>query len=162
MKKRLYFAVTLVGLSVLSLPGAQTADVVYISSQQAKVHKEANLKSKIVAVLSKSDQVEVVQQQKVWMQVKITEISGWISRYSVSRAKPFESKASIFSRLKNFFQNDNRRVRLAYVSTAGGVRDLTEEESDAAGKTDFKSLRVLEDIDLGDAEIDAFIAGNAE
>ena len=161
MNRRFHLAICLLlGASIPVL--AQDPQIVYVSSKQAKIHKEANLSSDIVAVLNKSDPVEVVKQQKVWMQIRETEVSGWVSRYSLSNSKPAQEKLSIFSRLKKFFENDNRRVRLAFVSTAGGVRDLTEEESDAAGKTDFKALRALESIEISDAEIDQFIAGNAE
>ncbi len=96
------------------------------------------------------------------MQIKFTELSGWLSRYSVSQAKPLKEKVSVFSRLKKFFNSDNKRARVTLVSTAGGVRGLTEDESDAAGKSDFKAVATMESITVSEEEIDAFVEGNTE
>jgi hypothetical protein len=145
--------------SVLS---ADANDIAYVSSQQARLHSEAKLNSEIVGVLNKSDAVEIVDRKKIWMQVKHTDLAGWLSRYSVTNKAPSAESLSIFGRLKNLFDDDNRRSRLTYVSTAGGIRGLTEEESDASGDTDFGALRSLERIVIPQAELDDFISRNSD
>jgi uncharacterized protein YgiM (DUF1202 family) len=141
------------------LNGLHAEDVAYVSSKKTNIYKEANLNSDLMLVLKQDDEVRVIEQQGVWMQIKFTELSGWLSRYSVSLAKPLKEKVSVFSRLKNFFDSDNKRARVTLVSTAGGVRGLTEEESDAAGKTDFKAVAAMESIRVSEDEIDAFVEG---
>ncbi len=149
-------------LCLVTIASAQSGAVAYISSREAQVHAQASLDSATVAVLEINDEVEIVERRKVWLQVKKDALIGWVSRYSISTAKPSPEKLSIVTRLKNFFSNENRRVRLTYVSTAGGIRNLTEDESDAAGRTDFRALRALESMILSDSEIDQFIADNVK
>ena len=141
------------------LNGLHAEDVAYVSSKKTNIYKEANLNSDLMLVLKQNDEVQVIEQQGVWMQIKFTELSGWLSRYSVSPGKPLKEKVSVFSRLKNFFDSDNKRARVTLVSTAGGLRGLTEEESDATGKTDFKAVATMESITVSEDEIDAFIGG---
>ena len=144
------------------LIGAHAEDIAYVSSKKTNIYKEANLNSDLMTVLKQNDEVQVIEQQGVWMQIKFTELSGWLSRYSVSQAKPLKEKVSAFSRLKNFFSSDNKRARVTLVSTAGGVRGLTEEESDAIGKTDFKAVATLETMTVSEEEVDEFIEGVTE
>lgn len=141
------------------LNGLHAEDVAYVSSKKTNIYKEANLTSDLMLVLKQNDEVRVIEQKGVWMQIKFTELSGWLSRYSVSLAKPLKEKVSVFSRLKNFFDSDNKRARVTLVSTAGGLRGLTEEASDATGKTDFKAVATMESITVSEDEIDAFIGG---
>lgn len=129
----------------------------YVSAKQTKIYKEANLQSDLMTILNQNERVLILEQRGVWWQIKYTELSGWLSRYSVSTAKPPEEKISVFGRLKNFFDSDNKRSRVTLVSTAGSARGLTEEESDAVGKTDFKALATMESFGVSDAEVDAFV-----
>ena len=92
------------------------------------------------------------------MQVERNGITGWISRYSLTSAIPFRQKISILDRLKNFFSGNNKRDRLTLVSTAGGIRGLSEEESDASGKTDFAAVRRMEQVIVSEMEVDQFLA----
>ncbi len=137
-------------------------ETVYVSSKQTPVYQRASLSSGLMTVLQKNDEVEVLDRQGVWLRVRASVITGWVSRYSVSASKPFSQKVSIFSMLKNFFRSDNKRARLTLVSTAGGVRGLTDEESDAIGTTDFAAVKIMESIELSDTEIDKFVAGNSD
>jgi uncharacterized protein YgiM (DUF1202 family) len=144
------------------LHGLHAEDIAYVSSKKTNIYKEANLNSDLMIVLKQNDEVQVIEEQGVWMQIKFTELSGWLSRYSVSLAKPLKEKVSVFNRLKNFFSSDNKRARVTLISTAGGVRGLTEEESDAAGKTDFKAVAAMESIMVSEDEIEAFVEGNSD
>jgi uncharacterized protein YgiM (DUF1202 family) len=140
--------------------GLHAEDIAYVSSKQTNIYKEASLNSDLMTVLKQNDRVLVLDQQGVWWQIKYTELSGWLSRYSVSTAKPPAQKISIFSRLKNFFSSDSKRARVTLVSTAGSIRGLTEEQSDATGKTDFKAVAKMENYRVSDADVDAFVAGS--
>ena len=144
------------------LNGLHAEDVAYVSSKKTNIYKEANLNSDLMIVLKQNDEVQVIEEQGVWMQIKFTELSGWLSRYSVSLAKPLKEKVSVFNRLKNFFSSDNKRARVTLVSTAGGVRGLTEEESDATGKTDFKAVAALESMTVSEDKVDVFVEGNSD
>jgi uncharacterized protein YgiM (DUF1202 family) len=149
-------------LLISMLNGLHAEEVAYVSSKKTNIYKEANLNSDLMTVLKQNDEVRVIEQQGVWMQIRMIELSGWLSRYSVSRVKPLKEKVSIFSRLQNFFSSDNKRARVTLVSTAGGVRGLTEAESDAAGKTDFKAVVSMESFTVSDTDIDTFIAGTPD
>jgi hypothetical protein len=150
-------------MSVASLLStAQAEDIAYVSSKQTKIYKEANLNSDLMTVLNQNDRVLVLDQRGVWWQIRFTELSGWLSRYSVSTAKPPAEKISVFGRLKNFFDSDSKRSRVTLVSTAGSARGLTEAESDAIGRTDFKAVSQMESFGVNDDQVDAFVASAAD
>jgi hypothetical protein len=142
--------------------GPHAEDIAYVSSKKTNIYKEANLNSGLMTVLKQNDEVRVIEKQGIWLQIRFVELSGWLSRYSVSLVKPITDKVSVFSRLKNFFSNENKRARVTLVSTAGGVRGLTEEESDASGKTDFQALASMESITASEDELDDFVTGSAD
>lgn len=155
------------GLFVLILVTVSPAvlyagEIVYVSSKQTYIYQNASLSSGLMTILQKNDAVEVLDQQGVWLQIRASAITGWVSRYSVSSSKPYSQKVSIFALLKNFFRTDNKRARVALVSTAGGVRGLTDEESDAIGKTDFAAVKIMESFEFSDTEIDKFVARNSD
>ena len=135
------------------------AEFVYVSSKQTSLFKEANLNADLITTLQQNDKAEVMDERGVWVLIKVDGKSGWVSRYAVSSEKPFEQKVSVFGRLKNFFREDNKRARVTLVSTAGGVRGLTEAESDAIGKTDFEAVKIMEAVEISEPELDTFIAG---
>jgi hypothetical protein len=140
---------------------AQAEDIAYVSSKQTRIYEEANLNSDLMTVLKQNDQVLVLDQRGVWWQVRFTELSGWLSRYSVSTAKPPAEKISVFGRLKNFFSSDSKRARVTLVSTAGSARGLTEAESDAIGRTNFKAVAQMESFGVDDEQVDSFVASAA-
>ena len=154
----LLLAVSVAGLG----NGLHAEDIAYVSSKQTKIYKEASLNSDLMTVLQQNEKVLVLDQQGVWWQIKYTELSGWLSRYSVSSAKPPKEKNSVFGRLKNFFSSDSKRARVTLVSTAGSVRGLTEEQSDALGKTDFKAVLRMESFLVSEAEVDDFVTSAIE
>ena len=149
-------------LLIVSPAMLYAGEIVYVSSKQTPVYQRASLSSGLMTVLQKNDEVEVLDRQGVWLQVRAVTITGWVSRYSVSPNKPLPQKVSVFAMLKNFFRTDNKRARLTLVSTAGGVRGLTDEESDAIGTTDFAAVKIMDSIELSDTEIDTFVTGNSD
>lgn len=147
----------LVGLS----NSLQAAETVYVSSKQAKIYKEASFNSELMTSVKQNDEVELLENKGIWMQVLYFNISGWISRYSVTSSKPPKQKISIFARLKNFFTRDNKRERLVLVSTAGGIRGLSERERDSLGKTNFEDVGKMESMKASEQDIDNFISSNS-
>lgn len=142
--------------------GSASAETAYVSSRQVKVYQKADFNSALVIKLKVNDEITILDRRGIWLQVRRNGVSGWLSQYSVSTKKPFSKKVSILNRLKNFFIGNNQRDRLTLVSTAGGIRGLTEEESDALGKTDFAAVRQMEVLQISAREVDRFIAEPGE
>jgi len=162
-----YSLMSMAGIIVLialttSITAVHASEIVWVSSKQTHIYQDASLDSGLLTVLQKNDAVEVLDHQGIWLRIRAATSTGWVSRYSVSFTKPYQQKVSIFALLKNFFRTDNKRARLTLVSTAGGVRGLTEEQSDAIGKTDFAAVKIMESIDVSEVEIDAFIGGRSD
>lgn len=143
--------------SWFSISTANAASPVFVSSEQATIYKNASFSSQAIVKLGKNDLVDVVSEKGVWLKVKYAQYSGWISRYTVSNSKPPDEKISILGRLKRLLGDNDKRDRLILISTAGGIRGLTEEESDAVGRTDFKALSAIESISVSRDEIQQFL-----
>ena len=139
---------------------ALSAETAYVSSKEAKIYQEANFNSAMVAELKQNDALQVIDNKGLWIQVKSGVITGWISKYSVTTTEPIAQKISIFDRIKSFFRSDSRRDRVAIVSTVGGVRGLSEDESDASGKKDYKSVEKMESLEVSDEEVNKFVKEN--
>ena len=155
-----YLVISLLVLAGLANP-LNAAVTLYVSSKQAKLYKEANFNSDLIASLKQNDVILLVEQKGIWMQVNYSDIFGWTSRYSVTSTKPSNNKVSISSRLLNFFKNENRRDRLTLVSTAGGIRGFSSDESDASGSKDFEAVGKMEAVTVSEGEVEKFVASNA-
>lgn len=155
-----YLVISLLILAGLANP-LNAAVTLYVSSKQANLYKEANFNSELIARLRQNDAIELIENKGIWMQVNYSDIFGWTSRYSVTSTKPSTEKASISSRLLNFFNNENKRDRLTLVSTAGGIRGFSSDESDASGRKDFESVGKMEAATVSEAEVEQFVASNA-
>ena len=81
-----------------------------------------------------------------------------MSRYSLTPDKPFEEKVSIFARLKSFFDNGNSRERLTLVSTAGGIRGLSDYDSESPTSKNFDAVSKMETLVISDKELDNFLS----
>ena len=159
MSKKAHLIFLILLVSSLQVGATERA---YISSNETNIFKNASLDSEILTVIQKGNAIEILDRQDIWLQVKYFSIIGWVSRYSVSSSKPYAEKVSILTLLKNFFRTDNKRARVALISTAGGVRGLTDEQSDAIGKTDFASVEIIESLEISEKEINKFIVGNKD
>ncbi len=155
-----YLVISLLILAGLTNP-LNAAVTLYVSSKQANLYKEANFNSDLIASLRQNDAIELIENKGIWMQVNYSDIFGWTSRYSITSTKPSTQKASISSRLLNFFNNENKRDRLTLVSTAGGIRGFSSDESDASGRKDFESVGKMEAATVSEAEIEKFVSSNA-
>ena len=135
-------------------------DILFVSSRLAPVYAEANLGSTVLARLTRSTEIEVIAQKGIWVNVIYPDGQGWISRYSVTANSPPETTVSIFARLKRFFDNGNSRERLTFISTAGGIRGLSDFDDEDTGKKDFTAVQYMESIQPDDQQIADFISGN--
>lgn len=162
MSYRLSLCHKVILLFLLLVSGIATAETAFVSSREVKVYADADFNSDKIANFQTADEVEVLDRDGIWIEVEKNGLRGWISRYSISSVKPFRQKVSIFSRLKNFFSGENKRDRLALVSTAGGVRGLTEAESDETGETDFAAVKRMEAFVFTESDLDLFIAGDKD
>ena len=154
-----YIIILLLILAGLSNP-LNAAETIYVSSKKAKLYKEANFNSDLIASLKQNDVVQLIEHKGIWMQVNYSDIFGWTSQYSVTSTKPFEESISISERLINFFSNENKRERLTLVSTAGGIRGFADDETDASGKKDFDSVAKMESVKISEVEVENFISSN--
>lgn len=153
------FIISLLILAALSNP-LNAAETVYVSSKQAKIYKEANFSSDLIASLKQFDAIQLIEHKGIWMQINYSDIYGWMSQFSVTRIKPFEGDISITQRLINFFSGLNKRSRLTLVSTAGGVRGFSDDETDPSGKKDFNSVAKMESVKVSEVEVENFISSN--
>ena len=136
-------------------------ETVYVSSKQAKVYKEANFSSDLIASLKQNDEIQLVEQKGIWMQINYSDIFGWTSQFSITTIKPSKGDISISQRLINFFSSENKRDRLTLVSTAGGVRGFSDDKTDPSGKKDFESVAKMESVKINEAEIENFVSSNS-
>jgi hypothetical protein len=156
---KIYYLITLFMVAGF-FHSVSNAETVYISSKQAKIYQEGNFSSQLVGKLKKSDSVEVVESKGIWIRVKNDNLSGWVTKYSVTSSPPIEIKVSIFARIKNFFRNENKRERIDLVSTAGGVRGLSEGEDGFDNSKNYEAVEQMESIVVSAEEVDQFISGS--
>ena len=78
----------------------------------------------------------------------------------MTSGKPYKEKISNFSKIKFFLGGESNRDRMTLVSTAGGVRGLSADDSESAGKKDFKAVENMESIQISELELEQFVTGN--
>jgi len=154
-----YLIVSLLILVGFSIP-LNAAETVYVSSKQAKVYKEANFSSDLIASFKQNDAIQLIEHKGIWMQVNYSDIFGWTSQFSVTTIKPSKESISISQRLLNFFNSDNKRDRLTLVSSAGGIRGFSNDETDPSGKKDFESVATMESVKVNEVEVENFVSSN--
>ncbi|MFT7674314.1 MAG: hypothetical protein ACI845_002731 [Gammaproteobacteria bacterium] len=135
-------------------------ETMYVSSRTARVYQSDNFQSQLLTKFDRNESLNVLEQKGIWVRVRNSNVTGWISRYSLTPDKPFEEKVSIFARLKSFFNTGNSRERLTLVSTAGGIRGLSDDNSDSPTTKNFGSVATMEKLFITDTELEAFLAGN--
>lgn len=145
---------------LISATIAQASDILFVSSRLAPVYAQANLSSGILTRLTSNTEIEVVSRKGIWMQIIYAGKQGWISRFSVTANSPPEIKVSIFDRLKRFFGNGNSRERMTLISTAGGIRGLSDFDDEDAGKKDFAAVQFMESIQPDDDQVASFVSAN--
>ncbi len=140
----------------LLITTAQAASLMYVNSKKVNIYQQADYKSPVVTELKKGDELQVIQQGDKWIKVKNASVSGWVPGYSLTDNRPSEEKVSIFNRIKNFFGGNKSRSRVSTISTAGGIRGLSEEEGEASGKKDFQEVEKMEQIKVTDEDVEKF------
>jgi hypothetical protein len=150
----------LIVISSAIIGSAFAAETVYVSSRSAKIYQQATFDSEVITRLERDSEVNVIEHSGIWINVNNVDISGWVSRYSMTSAKPFKEKISILSKIKFFLGGGSNRDRMTLVSTAGGVRGLSADDSESAGKKDFKAVEKMESIQISELELEQFVTGN--
>lgn len=135
-------------------------DTLFVSSRLAPVYAEASMGSVVLTRLSRNSEVEVISRKGILIHIIHAEGQGWISRYSVTANSPPATKISIFARIKRFFDNGNSRERMTVISTAGGIRGLSDFDEEDTGKKDFVAVQYMESIKPDNRQIADFISGN--
>lgn len=135
-------------------------DNMYVSSGTARVYESANFQSKLLVTLERNAELDVLEQKDTWIRAQNSSVTGWISRYSLTPDKPFKEKISIFTRLKSFFDNGNSRERLTLVSTAGGIRGLSDYGSESPTSKNFNTVAKMETLVISDKDLEVFLSGN--
>ncbi|MDJ0834021.1 MAG: SH3 domain-containing protein [Gammaproteobacteria bacterium] len=144
----------------VGIMSAQAAELMYVNSKKAKLYQQASFSAPVISGLSKGNEVEVLTTEGKWMRVKYAALNGWVPRYSLSKSKPSEESVSFFNRIKSFFTSDNKRARVSNVSTAGGVRGLSDGEMETSGNRDYESVEKMEQMTVSEQEVETFIEGN--
>jgi len=132
----------------------------YVSSRTARVYESANFQSKLLVTLKRNTVLDVLEQKGIWIRARNSDVTGWMSRYSLTPDKPIEEKVSIFARLKSFFDNGNSRERLTLVSTAGGIRGLSDYDSESQTSKNFNAVVKMEAVVISDLELEDFLSSN--
>lgn len=135
-------------------------DNMYVSSRTARVYESDNFQSKLLFTLKRNAELDVLEQKGIWIRAQNSDVTGWISKYSLTKDKPLKEKVSIFARLKNFFDNGNSRERLTLVSTAGGIRGLSDYDTESPTSKNFNAVAKMETLVISDTELDDFLSGN--
>ncbi len=150
----------IVAVTVLFSSISYAKGSVYVSSLKAKVFQQPDFKSPVLMELSQSSKLKLLGTQDFWIHVEYENKTGWMSKYLVTEVEPITHKISIFNRIRNFFRSSTGRDRVSVVSTAGGIRGLSDGEIESSGAQDFESLHSLEKIEIPPQELDTFIQSN--
>jgi len=140
---------------------SQAAQQAYVNSKKVNLYQQNNFQSNVISQLKKGDELRVIKHQDKWVRVKYLALQGWVPKYSISDTRPRTEKVSFFTRLKRFLRSDNsHRARASTVSTAGGLRGLTDEETENSGVRDYESLRKMEQLTVTEKEVEQFSQGD--
>lgn len=148
----------LLALAVAMPSIANAEEYLYILSARAKLLSNPAFGSKTIDNLSKGEKVVNLEKQNNWFKVSYDGHVGWLSRLSVSPHPPVKRKrrlANVDSKLK-----ENSRRRASNVSTTAAVRGLKDLERSRLNSKDvmnFGSLAAMEQIELNDSEVYAFM-----
>lgn len=136
---------------------AAEAKTMYIQSMTAKLVDTPNFRSKIVLVMQKGDQVELVQQRGRWLKVSSQGKQGWISKFLVANHPPVK-KINVLARQNQIVTNVRRRA--SAVSTAGAARGLSAEQrrrASSKGGANFIALEKLEMLGVTEEDLRLFV-----
>ncbi|NCO12961.1 MAG: SH3 domain-containing protein [Thiomicrospira sp.] len=150
-----YFFSLLPSLMLVSLT-VQAAPQ-YISSNKAKVLKEPNFQADLVAELVKGDQVNVLDQQGVWLNVSVEKKTGWVSKFLV-RETPTNDRVTVLPGDDQTELKDVRR-RASAITTAAAARGLAATaRAEASGDivANLEGVRYMESFSVSSQELEQF------
>lgn len=132
------------------------AETRYIASQKAKVLQEPNFQASPLTEMSKGDAIEVLSTQGVWLNVKVKEQSGWISKFLVSPTPPIE-KVTVLPGDDETSLKDVRR-RTSAITTAAAARGLAASaaQEDTQYTENLPGVVYMESFKVSDAELKTF------
>ncbi len=135
-------------------------DILYVMSKRAKILSSPEFGSKTIVNVLKGEKLVTVDKNTNWYKVKYEDKTGWLSRLSVSYHPPMKRKRRIASVDRKLLENSRRRA--SSVSTTAAIRGLSQiDRSRGEGQDamDFASLERMENVQIEDAAIFAFIDG---
>mgnify|MGYP002640105861 FL=1 len=144
-------------LILVSSPLWSDTQIVYVSSLKAKVYQNPTFNSPVIMQLNRSSKVAAIDRKGMWVKISLVKESGWVTKFNVTEKEPIAHKISIFDRIKKMFSTRHSRDRVSVVSTAGGIRGLSDGEVDSTGTRNFESVKKIESIEINQSELDAFI-----
>ncbi len=119
----------------------------YVSVKSADLYSSNSFFAKKVAKVSYSDEVEIVKEDNNWLQVKSiknAEKAGWINADSLSKRKIVSSS----------FAATTDELALA----GKGFNEEIEKAYKKSGKTDYKSVDIMEKNSISSSELKKFIS----
>ncbi len=153
MKRTLLFA-ALMAASTLS-----AAETLYVQSNKAKLLETPQFNAPAVGELQKGNEVNVLQQQKRWVEVEYQGNSGWLSRFLLSDHPPLK-KVTVLGDGETLKLEENARRRASAVTTAGAARGLSADDrkrSNSGDKSDYFALEKVENYKVEDKAVTEFI-----
>lgn len=151
MKKTVLFCLLLFPISVY-------AETLYVTSARGKLLDGPGFKHKLVSMLGRGDQLNVIERQKRWIKVEHEGKSGWISQLLVSD-KPPMGRVSVIEEKETEQQKATVRKRASAASSSAAARGLREDErarlSDAK-QENYQALEKMEQHQVEEAEVERF------
>jgi hypothetical protein len=131
-------------------------EYVFATAVNTRLFESPDFKSAVVSQAKRTTQLEVLQNDGIWIQVRQGVVSGWVSRYTVSQQEPIVEKFNLFARIKQFLSPDAGRKRVYLVSTASGIRGISDGEVVSSGVRNEDSLARLESIKINPVDLQTF------
>ena len=147
------------GSLVLLLLGSSVifAETLYVKSFQAFLLEEPKASAKKLKQLDRGTAVETLQTQGVWIQVKVGEAQGWLSKMVLAETVAGEKVSLLASNVD--LSSDARRRASTYSSTAAarGLVRSGQERINSRTTTNFEVLAALEAQIINESEAVHFL-----
>ena len=144
MKKNVCFLFLLFSISLCF---AKVGDKMYVAVKSADLYSSNSFFAKKVSKLNYSDEVEVLKEDNNWIEIKSTKNAaktGWINVDSLSKRKIISSS----------FTASTDELALA----GKGFNEEIEKAYKKSGKTDYKSVDIMENNSISSSELKEFIS----
>lgn len=148
----------LLAISVALPSIASAEEYLYILSARAQLLANPAFGSQTISNMTKGEKVITLDKTNNWFKVEYEGKQGWLSRLSVSPHPPVKRSKRLAEVDEKLM--DNSRRRASNVSTTAAVRGLRNMEGsnlDSKDAMNFAALEQMENIDITDAEVFAFM-----